>query len=268
MIRLTSARIVSYVLVAVMAFQAALGLMFYGEYRDADWIVATWWGNDWVTLVLAVPLLVIALLWSKKESHRSTLLWMGMLAYAVYNYAYYMLGAALNRFFLLYVGCFVLAAAVLILVLARIDVDAIARRFSEHTPARAIGGYLIFIAVGLSAVWIGTWAAYAFAGKPTPVATEAFKLVAALDLALMVPLLAAGGYLLFKRKAWGYIIGTFVGIQAALYLLVLSVNSAVAIERGLVAAPGELSIWGPLLVCTTVATLWLFFSARNEEDKT
>ena len=63
--------------------------------------------------------------------------------------------------------------------------------------------------------------------------TEAFKLVAALDLTLMVPALGLGGYLLFRRKSWGYVISSLAGVQASLYLLVLSVNSLVAMQRGL-----------------------------------
>ncbi len=244
------ARPLSILLLVLMAIQAFLGLVFSGEYRDADWIVATWWGNDWVTLVLAVPLLIAALVLAMRGSTRGVLLWAGMLAYAAYNYAYYLLGAALNRFFALYVVCAIASVAALVMLLVDIDARAIAARFAARTPVRLAGGYLMFTAAGLSAVWIGTWAAYAFAGRPTPVEPDAFQLVAALDLTTMVPVLALGGYLLFRRRAWGYVIAALGSIQAALYLLVLSVNSVIAIQRGLVEAPGELPIWGPLLLGT------------------
>lgn len=244
------ARPLSLLLVALMATQALLGLMFSSEYRDADWIVATWWGNDWVTLVLAVPLFLYSLPLAKRGSTRGVLLWAGMLAYAAYNYAYYLLGAALNRFFILYVICTIVAVAALVMLLSEIDVPAVKARFTARTPVRFAGGFLMFTAVGLSAVWIGLWAAYAFVGRPTPVETEAFQLVAALDLTTMVPVLALGGYLLIRRRPWGYVIAALGSIQAALYLLVLSVNSAIAIQRGLVEAPGELPVWGPLLLGT------------------
>jgi len=48
-------------LAALMAVQSVLGLLFQRPYRDVEWIKATWFGNDWVTLVAAVPLLVVAL---------------------------------------------------------------------------------------------------------------------------------------------------------------------------------------------------------------
>jgi len=81
--------------------------------------------------------------------------------------------------------------------------------------------------------------AYVFAGRPTPVEPEAFRIGAALDLSLMVPALTFGGVLLWNRRPWGYVLDSIAGIQAALYLIVLSVNSFVAIRRGLTAAPGE-----------------------------
>jgi hypothetical protein len=43
------------------------------------------------------------------------------------------------------------------------------------------------------------WTAYVFAGRPTPVDPEAFKIVAALDLSLMVPALTVGGILRSTR---------------------------------------------------------------------
>jgi hypothetical protein len=49
------------VLLVVMSSQALLGLAFQGAYRDVEWIRATWFGNDSVTLVLATPLLLLGL---------------------------------------------------------------------------------------------------------------------------------------------------------------------------------------------------------------
>ena len=253
---MTSGRRLSKLLAALMAVQASLGLVLRREYRDVDWIVATWFGNDWVTLVVAVPLLVAGLARSTRGSLRARLIWLGLLGYAVYNYAFYLLGAALNVFFPVYVAAVVLAAVALIRALSATAPDAVAAGFSA-APVRLIGGCLLFIGCGLAAVWIWTWAAHVFAGHPTPVEPEAFRLVAALDLSLMVPALTSGGALLWQRRPWGYVIAAIAGIQGSLYLLVLSVNAVVLISRGLSAPPGELPIWGTLLVITATGTLLL-----------
>ena len=132
---------------------------------------------------------------------------------------------------------------------------------------RIVGGYLVFVGVGLAFVWMGMWTAYIFAGQPTPVEPEAFKLVAALDTTIMVPALALGGALLWRRNAWGYIVAAIAGIQGSLYLLVLSTNSAVAILRGLAQAPGELPLWGTLAVITTAVTFLLLANVRGRWEE-
>ena len=94
--------------------------------------------------------------------------------------------------------------------------------------------------------------------------TEAFKLATALNTTIMVPALAFGGVLLWRRSAWGYIVAAIAGIQDSLYLLVLSINSAVEILRGRAKAPGQLPVWGTLAVITTAATILLLESVRGE----
>jgi hypothetical protein len=258
-----AARWLTSLLMALMFAQALLGLLLPDQYKDAEWIRVTWYGNDWITILGAVPLLWIGIRTAARGSVRGLLLTLGMVAYSVYNYAFYLFGAALNVFFPLYVVIFIVAIVTLGLALSHLDIGAVADRFHRTTPVRAVGGYLVFVAIGLTIVWLGMWGAYAFAGRPTPIEPEAFKIVAALDLSLMVPTLAVGGVLLWRRQPWGYLIATIAAIQGALYLLVLSVNSAIAISRGLAAAPGELPFWGPLASFTTLAALVLLRSASG-----
>jgi hypothetical protein len=108
------------------------------------------------------------------------------------------------------------------------------------------------------------WAAHVFAGRPTPVDPEAFRLVAALDLSLMVPALVSGGVLVWRQQPWGVVIAAIAGVQGSLYLAVLSINSLIAIQRGLAAWPGELTIWAPLAAVTTTLTLLLVSSVQTD----
>ena len=75
--------------------------------------------------------------------------------------------------------------------------------------------------------------------------------------------LAAGGVLLWKRRPWGFVVAPIATIQGALYLVVLSLNSAVAIGRGLAAPPGELPVWAPLAAFTSVAAMVLLGNASG-----
>ena len=250
-----------------MATQAALGLLLPGRYRDAAWITASWFGNDAVTLMVGTPLLIAAARRARHGSTAGLLWWLGATAYAAYNYAFYIFGAALNAFFLLYVAAFVLSAVTMLLVLPRVDIVRVAGGFSTRTPVRVIGGVFTLLGLGLMSTWITMWAAYAFASRPTPVEPEAFKVVAALDLSLMGPALALGGILLWRRAAWGYVISALAGIQGSLYLLVLVCNSVVAVRRGLVYPPGEIPVWGTLATFTAGATLLLLANVGPWDSK-
>ena len=250
----------------VMTAQSGLGIVFAREYRDVEWVRAAWFGNDWVTLVVVAPLLVVSVAGARTGSVRASLLWMGLTGYAFYNYAFYLFGAALNAFFPIYVAGVVLAASVLILAASHIEPHRIAANVRRAAPIRFIGGSLLFIAAGLSTAWIAVWAAYAFAGRPTPVEPEAFKLVAALDLSLMVPALSVGGVLIWKRMPWGFVVAALASIQGALYLLVLCVNSVVVIRRGIVSSPGEVPIWAPVTIFTTIVALLVLTSIQPERE--
>ena len=227
----------------------------------------TWFGNDWVTLVVAVPLLIAALVRVRQGSTRGLLLWLGMLGYSIYNYAFYLFGVALNAFFPLYITILILSVTTVILVLSHIDIAEVVTSFAPTTPVRIIGGYLMFVAVTFFVVWLGMWAAYAFAGTPTPIEPEAWKLVAALDLTMMMPALGLGGVLLWRRNGWGYLIAAIAAVQGALYLLVLSVNSVVSIARGFEEAPGQLPVWGTLFVVTAAAATLLLANVCASESR-
>ena len=48
-------------LAGLMAAQSVIGLLLSEHYRDPEPIRTTWFGNDCVTLILAVPLLLLGL---------------------------------------------------------------------------------------------------------------------------------------------------------------------------------------------------------------
>jgi hypothetical protein len=64
------ARRLTRLLMALMFTQALLGLMRLDQYRDAAWIAATWYGNDWVTMLAAVPLLWVGIRAADRRSAR------------------------------------------------------------------------------------------------------------------------------------------------------------------------------------------------------
>ena len=248
-------------LVLLIAAQSVLGLLFRSAYRDSEWIRATWFGNDCVTLLVAVPLIWTAQRRARTGSARAVMLRTGATAYVLYNDAFYVFGAQLNVFFPLYIAIGLAAGVALGRTMWSIDAPAVAAAFARGASLRVAGAYLAFVGVALGTIWLWMWGAYALAGRPTPIEPEAFKVVAALDLLLLVPALAAGGALLVRKRPWGYVLATTAAVQGSLYLIVLTVNAAIAIRWHLVAAPGELPIWASLAILTSCAALVLLRAA-------
>ena len=247
--------ILALVVAGLMGIQATLGLIFRGQYRDVVWIRETWFGNDWVTLLVAVPALVLASRIAARGSSRAHAVRLGLLAYAVYNYAFYLFGAALNVFFPVYVALCLLSAVTLLWSIA-IDSNT-SRVTAPHRVTQLAGACFLCVGVGLATMWLVMWADVVFLGDAAPIDTNAFKLVAALDLTVIVPTLVVSGGLLWFRRSRGCWLGAAAGIQAVMYLTVLSVNSALAIRSGHSDAAGELLIWSTLGVLMGAAAIVL-----------
>jgi len=258
------ARLLSYVLAALMVVQAGVGLVAPSVYRDAEWAKAAWFGNDLVTLLVAVPLLAGGLLLSRRGSRRAELVWLSMLGYALYNYAYYVFGARMNELFLLYVAAFVLPAVTLALTLGRYDVVELAEEFSPRTPRRPVAAYMAFTGVGLAVAWSAQWAGWVFSGIEPAIGEDAFTLIAALDLSLMVPYFVLGAVLLWRGRAWGYALGTIMCLKGATYTLVLTASSTVAATRGIEGSAAQVPVWAAWTLAGALATGALLSGLRRE----
>lgn len=255
----------SRTLLVLMVAQSSLGLLRPGLYRDAGWTRATWFGNDLVTLVVAAPLLALALRAERAGSVRARHLRYGILGYAAYNYAFYLLGATLNVCFPLYVAGVLLAAVALHAALHA--PEAARPALPWRAVRRGVGGFLVGVAIGLAAVWLAMWAAHVLGGRATPGGPEVFRLVAALDLTLMVPALALGGACLWRGTPRSAAIAATASVQGALYLLVLSLNALLLARQGL-ASEGELLTWAPLALCTATAAATLLAALPSRERAT
>ena len=212
-------------IIALLALVASAGGLFLkGLYRDNAWVTPQLQGGDLVTLVVAVPLLIASLIGSMRGSPRAQLIWIAMLGYMLYNYAFYLFAAAFNVFFLIYVALFSLPIFALISALARMDVDAIGRQFRAATPVKWISAYMLFFAFVLGGMWIAQTLGFVASGKVPQVildSGQSTSIVFALDLSLLVPGLVLGAILLWQRRSWGYLLAAVMMIKATTYALAL-----------------------------------------------
>jgi hypothetical protein len=178
-------------IVALLALIASTGGLFWdGLYRDNKLVTAALRGNDLITLVIAVPGLVITLLMARRDSNRARLIGMGLLAYMLYNYVFYLYGAAFNRFFLLYVALVALSVAALIASVSTLDVHRISLAFHPRTPVRWISGYMLVFGLLLGGMWIAMSLSFVVTGQlPSPITQTGHPtgVVFATDLSMLMP---------------------------------------------------------------------------------
>lgn len=208
----------SAVIAVLMAIASGAGLFIDGLYRDGPWAREALRGGDLTTIAVAVPVLIASLVLARRGSRAAQAVWIGALAYSVYNYAYYVFGAAFNDIFVLHIALFSLSIAALVLAVANIDVDAIASRFRDVRGARWIGGFLAVVGTVLGGLWMFLSIRFAVTGElMADLPADGIHLVFAIDTSLLVPALVVGGVLLWRRTARGFVFGTAMVLMGAVY---------------------------------------------------
>lgn len=251
-----TARILSYSIAILAAISSAGGLLLRGLYRDNLFVSSAWKGNDVITLFLAVPLLIASMNHAKRGSHRAQLLWMGVLDYMLYNYAFYLFGAAFNWFFLIYTALLGLSIFALIFGLVDLDINGIRQSVRERMPKKWIAGYMLFVAAGLTMIYVMQSLGFIFTGEIPAIVTRTghpTSVVFALDLTLLVPFLTLGAVWLLQRKAWGFALAGICTVKGAMYTLVLTAGSLWASKAGVEGAGGEIPLWVTLTALGMIA---------------
>jgi len=254
--KIRTALILSTLLAIFAAFASAGGLLLQGLYRDNLFVTSAWKGNDLITLFIAVPILVAAMIFSRRGSLKAQLVWMGALDYMLYNYAFYLFGAAFNWFFLLYVTLLGLSIFALIFGLTQLDVDGIGQKVRARMPVGWIAGYMLFVAMGLSLIYIAQSLGFIFTGDVPAIVTNTghpTNVVFALDLTLLVPFLVLGAIWLIRRKPWGFVLAGILTIKGPLYTIVLTAGSLWAANAGVPDVAGQVPLWVVLTVLGLIA---------------
>lgn len=220
-----AAYLMSWVIAMLMIAASLAGLLVDGLFKEGLWAREALRGGDLVTLVLVAPLLIVALVLVRRGSRRAEALWMGLLAYTLYDYAYYVFGSRFNDVFLLHIALFSLSVFALACALPNLDVIRIADRVGTERSAKWVGGFLVIVGVLQGLLWVFVVVRNAFTGdviQDIPVAGQ--HLVFALDLGLLVPSLVIAGALLFRRAPMGSLLGTAMAVMGAAYQLNLMVG--------------------------------------------
>src|SRR3712207_5855413 len=223
--RLTLAHALSSLLIILLLVSSIVGLLYGGRgfYDSYPASLAGLVGQDGVTLVVGIPLLAVSTWLTRRGSTRGLLLWMGTLFYFAYCYFFNVVGG-FNALFLVYIAIVSASLYGLLSLLFAIDAEALGDRFATRTPTRLVGGFFIGISLLFALMWGGMSITSAVAGvQPEEVLRE----VVIIDLTVLLPLLFFGGLRMWRREAWGYVLGGLLLVK------VLATGSTLAFTTAL-----------------------------------
>jgi len=226
----------SFPLAGILAIASLGGLFLPSTYAaETRMQAALSIGNDAGNLVVIVPVLMMAAILALRGSVAARLVWMGTLAYLVYDFLNYALAIHFNSMFLAYCGVLGLSFYALTGGLRALPTAEIARRFGPRTPVKTTAVLLLLMSVITILHWLGDIVpALLVGGVPQAVrdsglATEG---VAALDLTFGTPAFVIAAILLLRRRPLGFVLGPVVLTFLVLSSLVLAPMGIAMARRG------------------------------------
>jgi hypothetical protein len=233
-------------------------------YYDTISMAAQQQGNDLITLVVGLPLLMISAWLAFRASLRGQLLLTGTLGFFLYTYMSMATLTSYNQLFLVYVALFGLSLYAFILSMMAIQIDQLPRRFSSSMPRGWIAALMFLVGGFLSLAWLGRIVMPLLQGQ-TPVLENTTTLVIqTMDLVLIVPLAILGGVLLLREKPWGYLLASVAlmkGITMGLAVSTMAINMA---RRGV---PEQMGIMLPFLIITLLNLIAAVVLLRNVKEQ-
>lgn len=231
-----------------------VGLLVPGFYRDAPVLLPQLYGQDLLTLLVAVPALVASLYFAVRGSLRGYVVWLGVTGYLLYTYASYAFMTAFNELYLVYVALFWLTLVTFVGGMARLD-PTVLQRAVGGSSVQPYVGFQLLLAVLITALWLSEILPAALAGTTPPSIAEAglpTSVIYSLDLGVVVPAFVLSAYWLRNHSPWGY------AFTAVLLVKVATLGGAVLAmaffmaRDGVVVPLAQIIIFGALTLASAV----------------
>ncbi|NGP76557.1 hypothetical protein G3570_07930 [Balneolaceae bacterium YR4-1] len=220
--------------------------------------------QDYVTLYLAIPLLFIALIWARKGSLKGRYFLSGILGYFLVTYLFYLVMGMYNALFLVYVALLSMSFFAFALTMLSFEPRELPERFSEETPVKSTGGFLIFQCIAISLMWLGVVIPPLISGEIIPPQVEHYTtlIVQGLDLALLLPLGIIAGVLFINKNPFGYLLTPVYYVFLSLLMIALTAKIIIMGSEGQNTMPAILII-PSFGIIAMICTLYIFNSIRE-----
>lgn len=192
--------ILAVILISLLMVTAGAGLFgtnIYDAFSPEKYVQESR-GQDLITLVLGIPLLVLAIIGVRRERAWGFPLWTGVLAYELYVYGIYTIGGIYNSFFLLYAAVASLSLYTMIGLISSVDKSWFQQSVKDSMPRRWIAGFFFIIVGVFGMIWIGQVINTIKTGVP-----DSGHLIFVFDLMIVLPAFTITAIRLFQKNPIG-----------------------------------------------------------------
>ena len=244
------------------------GLVFGGIYAPLTPVfLPQALAQDVANLVLVVPLWLVLATLARRGSLRAYLLWLGVLAFTVYNYVIYTFSIPFGPLFLPWVAVLGLSLYSLIGGIAALDHKAVAAAFASRRAVVVAAWSLMVMAILFGLLWLSEDLPALRAGqRPQSLVDMALPTnpVHVLDLAFFLPAVLMVGWLLLRRRPMAHTLAPPLIAFLVLTGVPILLTPAVQAARGAVADWGVALPIGSLTVAMTALLAWLLATVRED----
>jgi hypothetical protein len=163
-----------------------------------------------------------------RGSTRGVVVWLGAVAFLLYQSVLLLFATPFNSLFLLYCVMWSLSFWAAVATLRAIDMDEFAARFDKALPVRGIAIFLWVVAVLNALAWLGRVIPALFSSA-RPEFLEGTGLttnpIYVQDLSFWIPLVAVSAWWLWHRRPWGYV------LSGALLIFFVIENITIAVDQ-------------------------------------
>jgi hypothetical protein len=223
--------------------------------------------QDYVTLFLGVPLLLLSFYLYRKGLLKGSLLLTGTLGYFLYTYASYSFLSMYNSMFLVYVALMSASFFAFTLMMMSYDINSLPLFFSEKMPVKFLGGFLLFVSFVFGMMWTGKLGFSLIYHTLPPGDLQHYTtfVIQALDLGFVVPVGLLAGVLLIMRKPFGCLLAPVIIIKEITLLTAMTSMIFLQIKAGV--QIGGLLIWSIILFNLLVIYCMILVLKNIKETK-
>jgi hypothetical protein len=241
-------------------------VMIYGkglyQHMSAD-VAIQGIAQDYVTLFVGVPLLLISLFIARKNSLRGLFFLSGTLGYFLVTYLFYLAMGMYNWMFLVYAFLLGSSFFAFMLIILLLDSDKVKTIFRSEMLVRNAGIFLIINGALVALLWLSIVVPPLFNGTIYPQQLQHYTtlIVQGLDLGLLLPMAFVIGFLAISKNSFGYLF-------TPIYMIFLSLLMTALVSKILFMANEGQNVIPIIFIMPAIAFVSITFSVLLLKDLT